>query len=85
MWVKAERRRDGLGKLMGADRGQFGGIEKKDLCLHGVRLFVRQLCALKLAHPRGIVTHCPRHCSTCVAASPGHNGGLHNSSTHTLW
>lgn len=73
MRVKAERRHDGLGKLMGADRGQLGGIEEKDLCLHGVRLLVRQFWALELAHHRGTVTPCPRLCSTCVA-SPGHKG-----------
>lgn len=54
MRVKAERRHDGLGKLMGADRGQLGGIEEKDLCLHAARLLVRQFWALELAHPRGL-------------------------------
>lgn len=88
--VKAERRHDGFGELMGVDREQFGSIEEQDLCLRGVRLLVRQFWALELALPRGIVAHCPRQCSTC-AAGPEHKGGLHNcnysmgDSTCTLW
>lgn len=89
--VKAERRHDGFGKLMGADREQLGSIEEQDLCLHGV--FGSSILGIgvsQLALPRGIVAHCPRHCSTC-AASAEHKGGLHNcndsmgDSTRTLW
>lgn len=66
--VKAERRHDGFGKLMGADREQLGSIEEQDLCLHGV--FGSSILGIgvsQLALPRGIVAHCPRHCSTCAA------------------